>query len=180
VCASYGDASDAARVSRRYMARNATSPSGRGQPDQPEWLVFQCEPCLDSFGIAIDRYEHERQAHTRNSGTGAAKAKKWPRPGGPGRTPTVWTQEETDLLLILDRPFQGDRRINMKILEFLPGKTRKQISDKHVHLGLTNKSVPTANDNHLEPPTNALLPDPTGGSLAMDAYVTLTGATYDH
>jgi len=40
--------------------------------------------------------------------------------------------------------FEGDCHINIKILEFLPGKTRKQINDKHVHLQLTIKSAPPA------------------------------------
>jgi len=47
----------------------------------------------------------------------------------------------------------------MKILEFLPGKTRKQISDKRMYLGLTNRSALTADDNNLELlliPTDAL------------------------
>jgi len=111
-------------------------------------LVFQCELCPDIFGTAIGRSQHERHAHPELRNRRRQEAAETPA-GRPGRTLTMWTQEETDLLLTLDRRFQEDWRI--KILEFLPRKTRKQISDKHVHLGLTNRTAPMTNDNDLEP-----------------------------
>jgi hypothetical protein len=55
---------------------------------------------------------------------------------GPERTSIIWTPEETALLIELNERFKGNRHININNLEFLPGKTRKQISDKRIHLGL--------------------------------------------
>jgi len=112
-----------------------------------------------------------REIRTRSLGTEGAETPA----GGPGRTPTVWMQEETDLLLTFNRRFRGDRRINIKVLEFLSGKTRKQINDKRVHLGLTNRTAPMVDDNDVEPPpipTNP--PDLTGESPLTDDSVPLT------
>jgi len=97
--------------------------------------AFRCERCQRSFGTAIGRSQHERHAHPELRNQKRREAAEAPT-RGPGRTPTVWTPEESALLIELNERFQGNYNINMKILEFLPGKTRKQISDKRAHLGL--------------------------------------------
>jgi len=89
----------------------------------------QCPKCLASQYAAPST----KGTHTRNLGN--KQVEKQPK-RGPGRTPTVWTTEELALLIESNDRFQGNRIINMKILEFLLGKTRRKISDKRAHMEL--------------------------------------------
>jgi hypothetical protein len=99
--------------------------------------AYPCEWCPKSYGTAIDRSQrpHERHAHPKRRNQKRREAAEVPA-AGPGRTSIIWTPEETVLLIELNERFKGNRHINMNILEFLPRKTRKQISDKRVYLEL--------------------------------------------
>jgi hypothetical protein len=71
---------------------------------------------------------------TRNLGTKRVERQPKRLRVGPGELPQYGRRlalqiESNDL-------FQGNRNINMKISEFLPGKTRRKRSDKRAHLEL--------------------------------------------
>lgn len=94
---------------------------------------FLCEACAESFDTKIGRSQHERHRHPLLRNRKRREAAE--NPGGqPGRKPSVWTEEETALLIRLNDKFKDERFINVKIAEFMPNKTRKQISDKRLHL----------------------------------------------
>lgn len=52
----------------------------------------------------------------------------------PGNRASAWSKDEVDLLIQLDRRFHEERYPNVRIREFLPQKTLKQISDKRTEV----------------------------------------------
>lgn len=94
---------------------------------------FRCSACGIAYGSQRGLSTHERHRHPairnekRTGGVAPGAAKK-------GRKATVWSEEETALLRVLDRQHGGSTRVNVKIKEHIPGKTLKQISDKRRQL----------------------------------------------
>lgn len=98
---------------------------------------FRCERCDASFDTIIGRSQHERHEHPalRNSKREETLRKE----GKPGRITYVWSEEETERLRHLDNRYQGIRHINKELLQFFPGKTAKQISDKRRLIAIENE-----------------------------------------
>lgn len=94
---------------------------------------YKCGACQESFDTETGRSQHERHRHpdVRNR---KRKEDAEKHTGRPGRTPSVWTEEEVAQLKVLNERFKNERHINVRIQEFLPNKTNKQISDKRILL----------------------------------------------
>ncbi|KMQ93079.1 reverse transcriptase [Lasius niger] len=99
----------------------------KGEVGSPAGL-HQCEGYPRSFNSRTALSQHERNEHSniRNQ----ERTDKAERPAGvSGRKLTVWTEEELRKLKELSDRFQGERNINVKLMEYFPDKTNKQISD---------------------------------------------------
>lgn len=99
----------------------------KGKSDNHQ-AMHKCESCPMKFDSKIGLSQHERHVHPdlRNIKRTAEASKPTE---GAGRKLTIWTAEELEELERLDREFQGERNINVRLMEFFPGKTNKQISD---------------------------------------------------
>lgn len=90
---------------------------------------YKCAMCSDSFDTAVGLSMHERHKHPEVRNRKRKEAAE--RPGGkPGRALSIWTEEEVAKLQELNDRFKHKKYPNVRIQEFLPGKTLKQISDK--------------------------------------------------
>lgn len=90
--------------------------------------AFMCEICTAGFGTQSGLSQHERHAHpnTRNEKR-AAEHKSTPAKGG--KKLTVWTPTELELLEKLNSEYHDEKNINIKLMEFFPGKSNKQIGE---------------------------------------------------
>ncbi|CAL1672581.1 unnamed protein product [Lasius platythorax] len=81
-----------------------------------------------SFESKIGLSQHERHAHPRVKNTKRAAEAEQPAEKC-GRKLTVWSAEELERFDQLSTKYSGEKNINIKLMEFFPGKTNKQISD---------------------------------------------------
>lgn len=109
--------------------------------EPPAKKPHACGECAESFSTKSGLSTHERHKHPDLRNTKRREAAERP-PKKQGRALSVWTREETDLLVNLCEQYKDERHINIKIGEHLPNKTRKQISDKRCQLGKTNIERP--------------------------------------
>ena len=100
-------------------------------PAEPSTSDFQCAHYYLSFQSQRGLSHHERKAHplVRNTKRQQAAQPAPPRPNAKGFG-KIWSKEELDLMLELERRFKGHSRIAKDMSSYLPGKTLKQIRDK--------------------------------------------------
>jgi hypothetical protein len=102
----------------------------KGSQEPPKEGALKREICGKNYMTKRGLSQHGRHQHAqvRNEkrtaavGEGAAR----PKPMGYGQ---VWTKEEIDLMLHLEKELQ-ERNIASKMCPYLPTKTNKQIRDK--------------------------------------------------
>lgn len=109
--------------------------------------LFKCTECEQSFDSRIGLSQHERHEHPKIRNLRRQVEAEKPH-GIPGRREHVWNQEETNLLILLDKKFREARFPNKEIKAYFPNKTLKQISDKR--RCLNNKIAPDL--DKIDPP----------------------------
>ncbi|XP_017765590.1 PREDICTED: uncharacterized protein LOC108554726, partial [Eufriesea mexicana] len=96
------------------------------EPDK----AHKCGSCGMSFETKRGLSTHERHRHPEIRNVKRTTASTSQSKGKPGRKAMIWTDEEVALLADLNERYRHLPQPNVKIREFLPGKTLKQISDK--------------------------------------------------
>lgn len=121
----------------------------KGKEPSERLAVFKCEHCDADFETKIRLSQHERHVHpnVRNEKR-AAESSVIPARGG--KKLSVWTQEELDLLERLNREFRDERNINIKLMEYFPGRTNKQISDARRRFKLETQIAYERGDEAVE------------------------------
>lgn len=102
-------------------------PKCKGKTVNP-LATFNCTSCEASFESKIGLSQHERHAHPKLRNAKRAAEAEQPAARG-GRKLTVWSAEELERLEQLNEQYRDERNINIRLMEFFPGKTNKQISD---------------------------------------------------
>lgn len=117
-----------------------------------ELSEYKCAMCTDSFDTAVGLSMHERHKHPEERNRKRKEAAE--RPGGkPGRVLSVWTEDEVAKLQELNDRFKHEKYPNVRIQEFLPDKTLRQISDrrralpKAIHREAQVEEAPEPNEN---------------------------------
>lgn len=88
---------------------------------------FLCDQCTAGFESKSGLSQHERHAHPniRNE----KRAADYNPSAKGGKKLTIWTPAELELMKKLDFEYRNERNINIKLMEFFPGKTNKQIGE---------------------------------------------------
>ncbi|XP_064366568.1 uncharacterized protein LOC135328147 [Dromaius novaehollandiae] len=101
---------------------------------------FMCEECNREFKTKSGLSQHKRLVHPLLRNKERIEAS---RPKGKeirGMHKSCWTEEETVLLIELEKKYKNERFVNKLIGEHLPTKTAKQISDKRRQLAAGAKT----------------------------------------
>ncbi|XP_011884060.1 PREDICTED: uncharacterized protein LOC105571198 [Vollenhovia emeryi] len=102
-------------------------PKCKGEIDNTQ-RAHKCLECPRTFDTASGLSQHERHAHPKSRNAKRAELAEKPTERA-GRKLTVWTEEELERLEQLSAEFRESKNINIKLMEFFPDKTNKQISD---------------------------------------------------
>jgi len=100
-------------------------------PSKEEDRTLVCGICKLAFKTKFGLSQHERHTHPmeRNKAREMAATKKQSR--GPSKGyGKVWSKEEVDTMIRLEKSLQGHPQVAKQMMEHLPGKTVKQIRDK--------------------------------------------------
>lgn len=108
---------------------HASRCKGRETGNEAGDRQVKCQVCGETFRTQAGLGQHERYRHPQVRNL-ARQAKGNRGRNGPGNRASAWSKEEVELLIELDRRFHLERFPNVKIREFLPHKTLRQISDK--------------------------------------------------
>lgn len=91
-----------------------------------------CKVCGKTYKTKSGLSQHERHEHpdVRNEARAGESAEK----AHTSRKGIVFTEEEENLMLDMEIRFRGERNMARRMVDFLPGKTLKQIRDKRAIL----------------------------------------------
>lgn len=104
-------------------------PKCSGPPPPAAAGQFQCTHCDRTFSTQIGLSQHERHEHPRVRNEQRQAQANRPRRVNVRPNP-LWSEEETALLITLDRRFRNSRYPNVEIQAYLPNKTYRQIGEK--------------------------------------------------
>lgn len=137
--------------------------------EQGNTYEYKCDNCPMAFKTKSELSQHERHTHpeTRNK-------KRTTEAEGPiekGRkTLKVWAADELERLERLSIEHQGERNINVRLMEFFPGRTNKQISD-------ARRRIKSLTDTREQPDDNtsprADSPDSEPENIELQRQVTI-------
>lgn len=102
-------------------------PKCKGRQEQVESGI-SCIACGSVFKTKRGLSQHERHRHPNLRNAKRVEAAN--PPARPNNRASVWTEAEVQLLIQLNERYKEERYPNVRIREFIPNKTLKQISDK--------------------------------------------------
>ena len=111
---------------------------------------FKCESCEESFLSQRGLSMHERHRHPaiRNQKRAQSTSRGNTRPVSRA---SVWSKDETDLLIKLNQRYKHLKQPNVALREYFPDKTLKQISDKRRLLPVQEEEVATTQSEARSP-----------------------------
>jgi hypothetical protein len=114
------------KIIHLQACRSMPNAKCKGAPVPPKERTLKCEICGKHYMTKRGLSQHERHQHadvrnekrTTAAGEGATRSKAV----GYGQ---VWTKEELDLMLHLEKELQQERNIACKMCPYFPTKTNK-------------------------------------------------------
>jgi hypothetical protein len=157
-------------------------PKCRGQNDAAEDdRSFACNSCGKTFATKVGLSQHERHEHplVRNAArlAEAEKSKEKEAPRGFGK---IWSKDEIELMLQLEKSLEGEKFIAKEMSQYLPNKTNKQIRDKRAEKTyrklLQERRAQEANSENLQDTEQRVN---NGSTLGEEGKENVTSQTED-
>ena len=151
-------------------------PKCKGRKEAKGVAKFKCDSCEESFLTQRGLSMHELHRHPairnlkRTQGTSRGNTR-------PTNRASVWSKEETDLLIKLNERYKHLKQPNVALKEYFPDKTLKQISDKRRLLPVqepedvatTDETGPPPSDSSEESIYESATEDEGGGDMQQTA-----------